>query len=178
MMNQARSGDMQHVDGCNLFLFLVGLLASGLGALYILVARPSRRNHNRTCVHCGYNLYGDRSYLCPECGASRPHPWYPRPFMPPATRIYLWIAASVWAIAVIIHMIATFRALEAGVPVGKIYLGRGLLLPGFLCISSFVITLAATGTAREEGSSIRLYPLLLILLSGLLFDCVVLRIWL
>ena len=98
--------------------------------------------------------------------------------MPPAVRIYLWIAASLWAIAVIIHVIATFEALEAGIPVGKIYPGRGLVLPGFLCISSFAITLAATSTAREKGSSIRLYPLLLILLSGFVFDCVVLRFWL
>jgi hypothetical protein len=80
--------------------------------------------------------------------------------------------------AVVIHAIATLNALNAGIAIGKAYPGRGVLIPAALAASSYFTCLAATERARNDGSSVRHYPLLLIVLSGILFDCIIFRLWL
>lgn len=48
----------------SLVVFAVGL---GLQAAYQVARRRGRRK-GRPCVHCGYDLRGNTSGICPECG--------------------------------------------------------------------------------------------------------------
>lgn len=46
-----------------LFLLIAGIVPISFGPI-----RRLRRRRNGWCLHCGYNLAGNRSGRCPECG--------------------------------------------------------------------------------------------------------------
>jgi hypothetical protein len=53
-------------------LWLLILLAAVWPArrLYMLTRAERRKRHEPQCEHCGYNLTGNMSSVCPECGAA------------------------------------------------------------------------------------------------------------
>jgi len=55
--------------GLLLFAYSLAFLAEVLGFLYWYRRRGARRR-NGLCVECGYNLTGNISGACPECGAA------------------------------------------------------------------------------------------------------------
>lgn len=67
-------------DSAVLFLYSVGVVATGiacrlltyLGHLDAEVRRAARLRNLGHCAGCGYDLTGNVSGLCPECGAPAP----------------------------------------------------------------------------------------------------------
>lgn len=51
-----------------LWLSTVLLIGTSLLPVYTGPIKRWRRRHNGLCVHCGYNLRGNRTGRCPECG--------------------------------------------------------------------------------------------------------------
>ena len=53
------------------------LVFLGAYPTYVMVrwwrASPERRRRRGLCVECGYNLRGNESGVCPECGTTTPH---------------------------------------------------------------------------------------------------------
>lgn len=43
-----------------------------LGVIY-LIAKRKGRTEDSTCLSCGYDLTGNTSGVCPECGTALPH---------------------------------------------------------------------------------------------------------
>jgi hypothetical protein len=142
------------MNQAGMFLLFVWLPAGAASVAYVLMSRPSRRGWN-SCRFCGYPNYGEYSYLCPECGKSQPHPWFPKPFMTEEARGALWLSTIVLGVALAAHGFALKRAL-----VGKRApnLTWGIVAPIALCCVSMSFALFATHSARGEGSSIRMWP--------------------
>jgi hypothetical protein len=67
-----------------LWLSTAGLAVTGITPLAARPLRDWRRRRNGWCVYCGYDLTGNRSGRCPECGMRfrRPgrHRRYPRAY--------------------------------------------------------------------------------------------------
>jgi hypothetical protein len=62
------AGALAYDDGNRALAFLC-LSASGIGLLFaILYARSSPAERLRACLRCGYDLKGNTSGRCPECG--------------------------------------------------------------------------------------------------------------
>lgn len=60
-------------DSVSLGLVMFGLPAAAGGATYLVICRRGRELQRRAregcCLQCGYNLTGNVSGRCPECGA-------------------------------------------------------------------------------------------------------------
>lgn len=66
-----------------LWILPVGLTVLGTVPLAFGPLRVWRRRRAGRCVHCGYNLLGNRSGRCPECGSRSEPRRRARPIRPP-----------------------------------------------------------------------------------------------
>lgn len=68
--SKAPGGATTHYASLTVPLWFLILLASLLPAMNLrrMLVRRNRLRRGR-CLHCGYNLFGNSSRICPECGA-------------------------------------------------------------------------------------------------------------
>jgi hypothetical protein len=142
------------MSAAGLFLLFVWLPSGAASVGYVLMSAPSRRRWN-ACRFCGYPNYGEYSYLCPECGKSQPHPWFPKPIVTDEARGVLWLGAALLFAAVAAHGLALQRALVTKRTPDFMW---GIVMPIMLCCASMALAIFATRSARGEGSSMRMWP--------------------